>query len=199
LFDGVAPESRVARVRSIGREFVELDIIGPGTSRHEPLVELTLAVAAPKAERFDWLVEKAVEVGVGTLQPLLTERSVVNPRVTKLERLRQRVIEASKQCGRNRLMVIAEPVTWRELLGQQPNALRLLAVRGAGGILPKPVPLTVVLAVGPEGGFTQEGERAADGAGWRPLGLGRAVLRVETAAVVGAAFVQTWALGELSS
>ena len=65
---------------------------------------LTLATAVPKGERFDWLVEKATELGVDRLVPIVTERSVVDPRAAKLDRLRRVIVEASKQCGRNRLM-----------------------------------------------------------------------------------------------
>ena len=76
----------------------------------------TLATAVPKGDRFDWLVEKATELGVDRLIPIVTERSVVEPGSTKLSRLRKSIIEASKQCGRNRLMVLESPVRWEPLI-----------------------------------------------------------------------------------
>ena len=82
-----------------------------------------LATAVPKVDRFRWLVEKATELGVGRLIPLQTARSVVSPGALKLDKMRQAVIEACKQSGRNRLMEI-EPVTsWREFVsGSVPTA-----------------------------------------------------------------------------
>ena len=82
-----------------------------------PPFPLVLASAVPKGDRFDWLVEKATELGVERLIPLVTERSVVEPGPAKLTRLRRTIIEASKQCRRNRLMVLDPPTRWTELVG----------------------------------------------------------------------------------
>ena len=79
-----------------------------------------LATAVPKGDRFDWLVEKATELGVERLIPIVTERSVVVPRGSKLDRLRRSIIEASKQCRRARLMELAEPMDWPELVSHFP-------------------------------------------------------------------------------
>ena len=88
---------------------------------------LTLATAIPKGDRFDWLVEKATELGVARLIPLVTEHSVVDPRESKLERLRRTIIEASKQSRRNRLMVLDSPLSWVDLVRSARQAVRLLA------------------------------------------------------------------------
>src|SRR4051812_23439804 len=104
VFDGRGTALR-AEVAGVGRDRVELAVRGgPLPDRVAPCL-LTLATAVPKADRFDWLVEKATELGVARLVPLRTERSVVDPRATKLDRLRRAIIEAAKQCGRNRLML----------------------------------------------------------------------------------------------
>ncbi len=126
VFDGhgFASSARVVAVRLQGAELV---IEGEPLPDHHAPCSLTLATAVPKADRFDWLVEKATELGVDRLIPLITERSVVDPRGTKLGRLRRSIIEASKQCRRARLMSLDEPVAWTTLIGSFPDSLRFLA------------------------------------------------------------------------
>ncbi len=158
--------------------------------------EITLAVALPKGDRQHWLVEKAVELGVSCLVPLITERGVAEPNEAALGRLRRYVIEAAKQCGRNRLLQIATPQPFPEF-GRQASraALRLLAHPGPDAVpiaelaLPGPA-RAVCCAVGPEGGFTDEELAAGDG--WRRVSLGPRILRVETAAVGLAAWFSLW-------
>ena len=135
-------------------------------------VSLTLATAVPKGDRFDWLIEKATELGVDRLIPLVTDRSVVDPRGSKLDRLRRSIIEASKQCRRARLMVLDDPIEWTKLIASFPDATRFLA--DPGGMPPPRWPSiprggAVVLAVGPEGGLTAVGTRARPRSpdGWR--------------------------------
>jgi 16S rRNA (uracil1498-N3)-methyltransferase len=159
-------------------------------------VELTLGVALPKGDRQKWLVEKAVELGVTRIVPLRTVRSVAQPVAQALGRLRRSVIEASKQCGRNRLMEIAEPMDWSELIaGTTEVECRLVAHpagRGTDEDRPPAVSFSrdpvragsFLLAVGPEGGFTAEEVALATCAGWRAVDLGPRILRVETAGLV---------------
>jgi 16S rRNA (uracil1498-N3)-methyltransferase len=194
VFDGLSGFARLAQIVSITGECVVVELVGAAIPEAAAPVALTLITAVPKGDRFDWLVEKAVEVGVAKLVPLISRRSVVEPRLTKLERLKRRVIEASKQCGRNRLMAIDPPADWAGLVESPAGAVRLLAdprgvafrrwpEAGAGS--------SFALAIGPEGGF-EEGElESALSAGWVPVSLGAYVLRVETAAVVGASLVMS--------
>ncbi len=189
LFDGSGAEfpSRVARV---GRAEVELTVL----ERHETDRELPrhvlLAVSLPKGDRQRWLVEKAVELGVAELVPLGAMRSVAQPVRQALDRLRRAVVEASKQCGRNRLMRIAEPVAWPDFvaatLGEPHRLLAHPGSRHAPYDLPKPAD-RLLAAVGPEGGFTAEEVALAEAAGWRLVDLGPRTLRVETAALMLAA------------
>jgi 16S rRNA (uracil1498-N3)-methyltransferase len=155
--------------------------------------EFVLGVALPKGDRQRWLIEKAVELGVTRLIPLQTARGVAQPTDQALKRCRRTVIEASKQCGRNRLMDIAaaQPVT--AFLAHAPQGLlRLVAHPGPGArplshVLAE-VPLApLVAAVGPEGGFTSAEIAAARD--WQLVSLGPRILRVETAAVALAACV----------
>lgn len=151
----------------------------------EPTPRVTLATAVPKGERFDWLVEKATELGVARLIPLQTERSSVDPRDSKLARLRQTIIAACKQSRRAHLMELAEVMPWprflethaKELIVAYPCARPLSEVncRRAG---------EMTFAVGPEGGFSPGELAAAEAAGCSFVGLGQHLLRIETAGIV---------------
>jgi 16S rRNA (uracil1498-N3)-methyltransferase len=187
LFDGRGSAYR-AQVSTIGRDRAVLAILGPGDPDRTPTLSLTLATAVPKGERFDWLVEKATELGVARLIPLVTDRSSVDPRSAKLDRLRRVIIEASKQCRRNRLMDLGPPTAWDSLVGNSRESSRLLAHPGGLGMVSaglRPGSGSVILAIGPEGGFSEKEVDRGIEAGWRTVGLGSTILRVETAALAG--------------
>lgn len=188
LFDGSGAQFSAA-VRRIGRAGVELTVLARTEVDRESRRGCVLGVALPKGDRQAWLVEKAVELGVARLVPLATERGVALPTDRALGRLRRTVIEASKQCGRNRLMAVEPALGAGEFFGSAP--------REAGRFLADPggEPLDAArlgggelwFAVGPEGGFTEAEARQADAAGWRRVSLGPRTLRVETAAICLAA------------
>jgi 16S rRNA (uracil1498-N3)-methyltransferase len=188
LFDG---RGRIAEaeVAEIGRDRVELAILTEGPGGRELDGRLILATAVPKGERFDWLVEKATELGVTRLVPILTERSVVDPRAGKLERLRRLIVEACKQSGRSSLMELDDPVDWDEWLrfGNVGVETRLVAHPGGGRIPEVEGGLNVTIAIGPEGGFTDTEIAGAEQAGYQRIGLGPTILRVETAALAACA------------
>jgi 16S rRNA (uracil1498-N3)-methyltransferase len=193
LFDGSGWEFD-AIVGRTGRSDLELAIAGRREVNREARIAVTLGVALPKGDRQKWLVEKVVELGVARLVPLETERGVAQPVTNALERLRRGVIEACKQCGRNRLMEIAEPEEWPAFLVQCATvACRLVAhpqqAPGQDPLRLSTPSESAVLAVGPEGGFTQEEVALAVAQGWQPVDLGPRILRVETAAVALAARV----------
>jgi len=146
---------------------------------------VTLAVALPKGDRQRWLVEKATELGAARLVPVVCERGVAQPNEKAQGRLRRTVVEASKQCGRNRLMEIAEPVDWATLIDSTAGIpTRLIAHPGAATGTPNLLPeADAIVAIGPEGGFTPAEVDAALAAGWQTIDLGRRILRVETAAL----------------
>ncbi len=195
LFDGSGAEF-TAQVERLRRAEAELTILARHEVDRELPVDLTLGVALPKGERQRWLVEKAVELGVKRLVPLETERSVARPGERTLTRLRRTVIEASKQCGRNRLMEIAQPQPWPDFVDRTQRAhLRLLAHPRSRAAETEPLPGQkslaslgsshgVVLAVGPEGGFTGNEITQATSAGWQLVDLGPRTLRTETAAIL---------------
>ena len=189
VFDGKGHATK-AEIIKVEHESVELTAIGPPLADASPPVPFILASAVPKGDRFDWLVEKATELGVERLIPIVTERSVVEPGAPKMERLRRAIIEASKQCGRNRLMILDNPLRWHHLAGLNSDSIRFLADRDG---LPSPrwpairPERSVILAVGPEGGFTPTEKEIADQMGWLAIRLSAATLRIETAGLAGCA------------
>jgi 16S rRNA (uracil1498-N3)-methyltransferase len=201
LFDGSGAEW-AARIKQIGRGRVEL-AVGPRreVSRELPFL-LELAVALPKGDRQRWLVEKAVEVGVARLVPLATRRAVAQPAEGALARLRRSVIEAAKQCGRNRLMEIAAPQSWEQLIESAHPGQRLVAHPGGETAVeglrfgPKwQSQAGALLAIGPEGGLAPEEVALAWQSGWKLVDLGPRILRVETAALLLSSAVILTGLG----
>ncbi len=181
-----------ALVNAAQRKHVELTVDGVEAPERERVSPLEVAVPLPKGDRATFLVEKLTELGVTTLVPLRTARSVVHPRETRLEKLERTVIEASKQCGRNVLMHVAPLADWQDYCrrAELPSDRRFAHFGRNNTAMASAVSGSTsgrVVAVGPEGGFTDEEAILATEAGWRIIGLGRRVLRVETAAIVLAA------------
>jgi len=189
LFDGRGAEF-VGRISRVKKHEVEIEVVSRTERSRELPYELTLAVALPKGDRQKWLVEKLTELGVTRLTPLITERGVAQPVASALDRLKRGVIEASKQCGRNRLMEIAEPVTVAQLLAAHGVAGNRLFADPTGqpfAEAARGTAMNLIAAVGPEGGFTPGEAAAARVAGWQIVSLGPRILRVETAAIALAA------------
>jgi 16S rRNA (uracil1498-N3)-methyltransferase len=188
VFDGSGTAWR-ARVASIGRDEVMLDMGEAVTASRLTRVPLTLAVALPKGERQKWLVEKLTELGVERLVPLATTRGVAEATPAAVERLSRGVIEACKQCGRDGLMQIGGPKGVAEVVGDAGSGAVLLVADRDGAPLQEIATAgnLVVALVGPEGGFTTEELATIEAAGGRRVSLGPHVLRVETAAIALAA------------
>jgi 16S rRNA (uracil1498-N3)-methyltransferase len=199
LFDGhgLVATARIAEIRK--REAI-LEILS-SEQIPAPKVELILATAVPKGDRFEWLVEKATELGVSRLIPITTVRSVVDPRASKLDKLRQTVIAACKQSGRSHLMVISPVTGWNDFLQEFARRTEILVAHPGGdrwGAL-KEMDATQresdesaggkspVVAIGPEGGFTDAEIGEAIELGARTVRLGSLILRIETAAIALAA------------
>ncbi len=192
LFDGGGDEF-AAVVERVGRSEVELSILSRERIERELPFRLTLAVALPKGDRQKWLVEKAVEIGVARIVPLRTRRGVAQPVESALDKLRRAVVEASKQCGRNRLLQIDPPQAWPDFAAAAVGeACCLLAhpAANAGGRLDAAIAAEhVIAAIGPEGGFADEEVALATAAGWLAVDLGPRILRIETAAILLAAVI----------
>lgn len=186
LFNGDGREYH-AEILSVDRKSVALQVHEVLAPARELPFRLEVAAPMPKGDRGDFLIEKLTELGVTDFTPLRTERSVVHPRETKLERLQRTVIEASKQCGRNSLMQVHDLADWPEYLTPRPGELRLIADPLAAQSVTARGGQDVRLAIGPEGGFTPGEMTLALAAGWEGVTLGPRILRIETAALALAA------------
>lgn len=167
----------------------------------EPAVHLTLAQAVPKGARYDWVVEKATEIGVSAFIPLISEHSEVHPGSGKTERWRRLALAAMKQSCRSVWPDVNEPAPFFELCQTIRNFdLAILAHPTENDILKdlasQAMPQKVLLVVGPEGGFTEEEIEAAQKSGCKLLSLGPRRLRSETAGLVAATKVLA-AFGQL--
>jgi 16S rRNA (uracil1498-N3)-methyltransferase len=190
LFNGDGHEYS-ATVIACGRKSVDLELIGQESPYRELPFRMEVAAPLPKGDRGQFLLEKLTELGVTSFVPLRTERSIIHPGESRLERLHRWVIEASKQCGRNVLMRVAPVTAWTDYCRQEnlPRT-RFFAHPGAAGypaIESARPNQDLVLAVGPEGGFMDFEVKAAQENNWRPITLGPRILRIETAAVALAA------------
>ena len=155
--------------------------------RESPL-ELVLAQALPAGDKMDWVVQKAVELGVARIQPLLAARSVVRlsgeRAVKRVAHWRSVAASACEQCGRNRVPEIAPILDLRQWLGRLPpeNQLQRMLLAPQGGRRPRALAGNrFLLLVGPEGGLDMEEAAAARLAGFANLSLGPRILRTETA------------------
>ncbi len=154
----------------------------------EPSPRLTVASALPKGPLADTMVSMLSQAGADLLVPLLSSRSVVDPREGKVERLAKLAVESAKQCGRPWLMRVAAPVELGKVLREQVDLKLVMDPRGEAlsdlpGVLRQSG--KVMLIVGPEGGLTEQELNEADNAGAKRWSVGPNVLRIETAACVG--------------
>lgn len=189
LFDGSGGEYE-ATVEHMGRSDVEV-LVGPHHAvEREASREVHLAMGMPANERMDWLIEKATELGASSVQPLLSERSVLRPsgeRAVKKRAHWQGIAQAAcAQCGRNRIPVVHDILALPSWLAAAPTANRLLlSLQGDSLPLSQYLadlpPGPVVFLSGPEGGLSAGEEEAARAQGFTAVGLGPRILRAETA------------------
>jgi 16S rRNA (uracil1498-N3)-methyltransferase len=180
LFDDLTGEW-LAEVAEAGKKRVTLAITQHLRPR-EPVPDLWLLFAPVKRGRIDWLVEKATELGVARLLPVITRRTIVER--LNLDRLRAHIVEAAEQCERTALAELAEPVRLAALLAAWPKERILYFADEAGGEPLAAEPGPAAILIGPEGGFTEE-ERIAIRAlpQTRAISLGPRILRADTAAL----------------
>lgn len=216
IFDGEGKEFHCS-IEDVGREFVQLDILAEvQAARPESSLELTLAVALLKGEKFDLVVQKATELGVTHILPIVTERADVrlrdegdaNKRVARWQRI---AMEAAKQSGRARVPDVAAPRTLQSLLervsvenGSSLTAtLNVMFSERDGQRLTEAITKQeiggrqITALVGSEGGWTDEEIARARQAGWEIVTLGGRTLRAETAAIAVVALLQNL-LGDLN-
>lgn len=189
LCDGHRNEG-LAEIKEYGKDFVEVAISEVGINKNEPERHVILYCAILKRENFELVVQKATEIGVKEIVPIVTERTVkLNIRPERLEKI---IKEAAEQSGRGVVPVLHKPVGFDELVkhpmfnklsdaqilfdtsGESFNKLERLNGTGRIGVW-----------VGPEGGWTDKEIELARGLGFKIINLGKLTLRAETAAIVG--------------
>ncbi|HEY1226090.1 MAG TPA: 16S rRNA (uracil(1498)-N(3))-methyltransferase [Ramlibacter sp.] len=187
LFDGRGGEW-TATVARMGRSDVDVTVGTHQAVEREPTRDVHLALGMPANDRMDWLVEKAAELGAASIQPLLTDRTVVrlagDRALRRQEHWQAIAIAACEQCGGNRVPQIHVPLPFAQwqppagllrcVLSLESASRPLLELAGTGNA-------PVLLLSGPEGGLTDREEADARAAGFAPVTLGPRILRAETA------------------
>jgi 16S rRNA (uracil1498-N3)-methyltransferase len=203
VLDGAGLEC-LCEVENQDRDKVQLKVL-ERRKAPPPLARITLMQALPKGKLFDFIVQKATELGVHRIQPLLTERVVAHlderEGLQKAEKWRQVATEAIKQCGSAWLPRVERPLTLREVIaGNDAVDLPLVGALETGSKHPREYfsefqrkerrpPASVSVWIGPEGDFTTSELRTIKDAGVLPITLGRLVLRTDTAALYCLSFI----------
>ncbi len=190
-------EEYLVRITEVTTDQVYGEIIKKMERQAEPRVKLTLVQSLPKADKFEWILQKNTELGVSRFQPVLTERSNVkldkSTQERKLERWHKIIREAAEQSGRQ-IVPVLEPVrSWSEMLAGCDTGLVLIPwegeiVQSLKQVLerqPK-IPELITVLIGPEGGFSLKEVVEAKEKGAVSLTLGPRILRTETAGLVAA-------------
>jgi 16S rRNA (uracil1498-N3)-methyltransferase len=193
LFNGESTEEFDATVTRMGRSDVQVQVGAPRATAREPARRVHLAVGMPANDRMDWLVEKATELGVASIQPLMTERSVLRLSGERAEKKvahwQSVAVSACEQCGGNRVPTVHPMLTLAQWLKTLPAAAEdgqrlLLSLReGSVALHAKTPAQEAVFLSGPEGGLGPAEEDLALAHGFAPVSLGPRILRAETAAL----------------
>lgn len=191
LCDGGGKElfCRLTRIRD---EECLLEVISERESESEPPVHITLFMAYPKGDKLEVVIQKAVELGASRIVPFESSRCIKRPKAEKQEkqtaRLRRIAEEAAKQCGRGRLPEVSAPISFEEMLQDaSKSTLSLFCYEDEKGLGIKealessPLPESISVIVGSEGGFSPEEAEATKKYGIKSVTLGKRILRCETA------------------
>ena len=194
LFNGDGGQYRATLVET-GKRRATAVIDGHEAHEAEAPYAVTLAQGLPEGSKMDWIIEKAVELGVAAIQPLAAARSVVRLSGERLDKRQAHwhgvIVAASEQCGRNRLAQLLPMADVQPWLAASAGTTRILLSPRATGSLAgwarANAPQAVTLLIGPEGGLTPREEDAAVAAGALSLSMGPRVLRTETAGLAALA------------
>ena len=196
LFNGRGGEY-TARIERIQKDDVAVSIAGFSDAERESRLRVMLAQGVSSGERMDYTLQKAVELGVAAIQPIAAKRSVVKLAGERADRRVAHwqgvVASACEQCGRNRVPVVAPPLTLARWLGDYGGGrLLFLSPLAEARLADLPAPTAMdCLVAGPEGGFEADEIAALRAAGAIPVRLGPRVLRTETAALAALSAMQT--------
>lgn len=190
--------SYLAKVLEINTKRLTLEIVSQDKANSDGLPRITLMAALIKGQRWDWLLQKATELGVRTIQPIITQRSVVKTEEWKNKTARWQDITraAVEQCDGRFLPTILEPAPLSQVIqGSASNTTKLVMMeRGEGRVsliqaletkrsTMGSLPESLCIAVGPEGGLTPGELEALIISGFQPIHYGRRILKAETAAI----------------
>lgn len=196
--DGAGAEYRL-RVEQLGRERGRALVLGRAEPARESCLDLVLAQALPKGDRFSFVLEKAVELGVRAIMPLISRRTVVaaGTGTAAPARWRRIVESAVAQSGRTRLPALYPARPFEELVADPslPEVRILLWEHATEGlreaIESRAAPRSGLVAVGPEGGWSEQEVRRATDAGFAAVRFGPRILRAETAGIAALAVLQS--------
>jgi 16S rRNA (uracil1498-N3)-methyltransferase len=196
VFDGTGSEFPAEIIRVEG-DTVSVRLGNQAQATPESPLRITLVQGISRSERMDWTLQKATELGVAAIAPVLTARSVVRLDSKQVEKKQAHwrgiVIGACEQCGRARVPAVGAAMSLRDYLTNvRKDGMRLVLSPSAPGSLAgiASLPSKVDLLIGPEGGLDDDELVAAQKAGFMPVRLGPRVLRTETAAVVALTVLQ---------
>ena len=188
----------VVKVIEISKHKTSVEIINKYEVNHESPLKITLAQGIAAGDKMDWVIQKTVELGIESIQPLFTERSIVKldreRADKKLEHWRTVAISACEQTGRAIIPEILSPLTLSQwLIAQQKNNnLKLILTPSKAqniNQLEKPSS-SIDFMVGPEGGFSDKEMALALNSAFIPINFGQRILRTETASIVALSIMQ---------
>jgi 16S rRNA (uracil1498-N3)-methyltransferase len=197
IFDGVGCEWE-AILSSVSKRGVVAQLGAATPVLPESPLSIRLAVAALKGDRMEWIIQKATELGVAQIVPVISARTDAAARPalkgTRQERWQKVASGAAEQSGRAQVPIIAATTTVQVLLETPFPGTRLMLLEPPAPesfrSMPAPANGTITLLIGPNGGWAEFEVEAARDCGFRPVGLGRRILRAETAAIVAVSAAQ---------
>ncbi len=186
--------THICRLDTLDGETVKATILESAPSENESPLRIHLFQAYPKADKLEFIIQKAVELGVVEITPFESERCIKRPKADKIAHIAERqnkiAAEAAKQCGRSLLPLVHTPLSFNEMLREAACIpLCLFCYEGDGTLSLKeicnahPDAREIALVVGSEGGFSAKEAEAAKAAGLSMTGLGKRILRCETAPI----------------
>lgn len=178
--DGKGKEA-IYRIENITKSLVIISKVEDITEVREPENMTHLYLAILKADRFELAIEKATELGVTSITPIITARTV--KKEIRRERLEKIILEAAEQSGRQILPKLYDPILYLQAINQDPAEMKIF-FDSEGGILEnKKIMKEISLYIGPEGGWTEEEMRIAQENNFQLISLGKTTLRAETAVI----------------
>ena len=195
IFNGEGREF-VAEITSVGKRETLLKIVDEiSAPAPESNLDLTIAASVYKNDKFDLVIQKAVELGVARISPIVTFRSEakIDAALNRTDRWRKIALEATKQCERARIMTIDKPMPFEDFLSSltdESENLLMFSEKDGRAIPDLLHPKKITALVGPKGGWEDSEIELAECRGFVPVKLGKRIMKAETAAITFAALLQ---------